>query len=85
MFLALAYLLPNLNTVTLAIADCVEQTCNDSSTSDVEEKDCKDIEINTIPNPSFNELFCKHVTLNYIQNQVPVKPVLKQPTPPPQA
>ncbi|MFN3446209.1 MAG: hypothetical protein ACK44D_10745 [Bacteroidia bacterium] len=83
--LALVYLMPNFTAVTLAVADCVEQTCNDSFAKEVEEKDCKDTEIYVIPEHSIDELLSQRVTLDYILNQVPIKPVIKQLTPPPQA
>ncbi len=83
--LALVYLMPNFTTVTLAIADCVEQTCNNSFAKEIEEKDCKDTEIGIKPEHSIDELLSQYVTLDYLLNQVPIKPVIKQLTPPPQA
>lgn len=84
MLLALIYIMPNFNTTTLAVTDGMEQTSQDTFASDVEEKEFIDTEISLIPNCSDNYLWCNHVALNYINNQV-IEPVIKRPTPPPQA
>lgn len=84
MLLALVYIMPNFSTTTLAVTDDMEQTSQDTFASDVEEKEFIDTEISLVPNCSNDYLVCNYVISNYIKNQVPIEPVIKQLTPPPQ-
>lgn len=84
MFLALVYIMPNFSIKPSAFSDSTEQTSQESFASDVEEKEFIDTEINLTPNCSDNDMWRNYVTLNYISNQV-IEPVIKRPTPPPQA
>lgn len=84
LLLALVYIMPNFNKTVLVVSDDIEQTSQDGFASDVEDKEFTDTEVNLPSNFAINNLSCNDVFLNYINNQVPIEPVIKQPTPPPQ-
>lgn len=85
MLLALVYIMPNFSKNTSTFSDGTEQTSQENFASDVEEKEFIDTEINLTPNCSDNNMWRNYVISNYIGNQVPIEPVIKRPTPPPQA
>lgn len=85
MFLALVYIMPNFSIKPSAFSDSTEQTSQENFASDVEEKEFIDTEINLTPNCSDNNMWRNYVISKYIGNQVPIEPVIKRPTPPPQA
>ena len=69
----------------MAVSDNIEQTSQEGFASDVEDKEFIDTEVDLAFNFAINYLSCNNVFLNYVNNQVPIAPVIKQPTPPPQA
>ena len=85
MLLALVYIMPNFSKNTSTFSDGTEQTSQENFASDVEEKEFIDTEINLTPNCSDNNMWRNYVISKYIGNQVPIEPVIKRPTPPPQA
>jgi len=83
--LALIYLMPNFNTNESAISGVMKQTSQDCFASDVEEKEFVDTEYNLHSNYTIEYPCCNYAALNFKNHQVPLKPIIKQPTPPPQA
>lgn len=77
--------MPNFSIKPSAFSDGTEQTSQENFASDFEEKEFIDTEINLTPNCSDNNMWRNYVISKYIGNQVPIEPVIKRPTPPPQA
>jgi hypothetical protein len=82
--MALVYFIPNFKATTYAVIDGIEEISQESSASDIEEKDFFDEEVILNPNCSDDDLWFNFTTLNYLNNQVPIEPVINRPTPPPQ-